>query len=347
MKRNLLFLTAFFAALCLNLNAQTHLKNDPKNIVWVTFDKYDTKGQPINECKSGPQTSIVDSTLESNEVKADYTQNGKFGKCVTLTTKNQPWEGDALFIPYDASWKPIDNTVTLAAWVNPVAVYDWADVVAWGTDAGGHDQNIAYALGYNASGAITFTINWGSGGGGGPVMNGATAGSVVAGQWQHIAVVWDGITATFYLDGAEVGAESPTAPQVLQADYIDYMIIGVGYGGGNEGINGKVDEVRIINRNLSAGEIDTLAFEKERVTTGINDLASNKSYSVRYSDASKLLTVNAINGVKNVIVYDVTGKAILKETANQKSKNISTSGLKPGVYIVKINGAYSSKFVVR
>jgi len=76
------------------------------------------------------------------------------------------------------------------------------------------------------------------------------------GQWAHVAVTFDGTTATIYLNGAPVAS----GPFTL-ADKADARI-GIGNthgGGGGEVFVGDIDEVQIYNRALSPEEIAYLA----------------------------------------------------------------------------------------
>src|SRR3989344_8230350 len=73
-------------------------------------------------------------------------------------------------------------------------------------------------------------------------------------KWQHVAVSWNGANATFYANGVAQG--SPVLSAVPTANAVSISI-------GNEttndrDFNGLIDEVRVYNRALSAGEIQTL-----------------------------------------------------------------------------------------
>ena len=73
------------------------------------------------------------------------------------------------------------------------------------------------------------------------------------GQWQHVAATYDGTTARFYVDGVET-ASAPYAGNVGDGNS---WRIGA-YGAPATGFfDGSVDNVRIYDRALSAGEIET------------------------------------------------------------------------------------------
>jgi hypothetical protein len=76
--------------------------------------------------------------------------------------------------------------------------------------------------------------------------------------WVHVAVTWDGKTVRLYQDGGEVGALSYTGPMGTS----DRPVI-LGNNANQKGIDqplgGRLDEVRLYDRGLSASEISALA----------------------------------------------------------------------------------------
>lgn len=80
-------------------------------------------------------------------------------------------------------------------------------------------------------------------------------GAVSLGEWQHVAITWDGATVTFYRDGEAVG----TAPGLHELrDSTRWLYIG-----NNklrtQDFDGRIDEVKIFDRVLSAAELQELA----------------------------------------------------------------------------------------
>ena len=73
----------------------------------------------------------------------------------------------------------------------------------------------------------------------------------VTGQWQHVAATYDGTVARYYVDGLEVAARATSG----SVGTSNTWRIGA-YGGTPGGFfDGVVDDVRIYNRALSAGEV--------------------------------------------------------------------------------------------
>jgi hypothetical protein len=80
-------------------------------------------------------------------------------------------------------------------------------------------------------------------------------GKIMAGSWQHIAVVKSGVNVTFYINGMNAGSKRLSSARIRNND----QPFSIGYEpNNNRYFNGSVDEVRIYNRSLSAAEISDL-----------------------------------------------------------------------------------------
>ncbi len=76
--------------------------------------------------------------------------------------------------------------------------------------------------------------------------------SPTVGAWQHVAATFDGITARYYIDGAEVASRAASG----SVGSSNTWRIGA-YGSTPAGfLDGVVDDVRIYNRALSPGEVE-------------------------------------------------------------------------------------------
>jgi hypothetical protein len=85
-----------------------------------------------------------------------------------------------------------------------------------------------------------------------------TSGGVLPiGQWKHIAVTYDGTTATMYIDSEETSDGDFTFGPTTDA----IIMIGADEGGGNNGFNGTIDELRLYNTALTQQEIQVAMLE--------------------------------------------------------------------------------------
>jgi YD repeat-containing protein len=76
-----------------------------------------------------------------------------------------------------------------------------------------------------------------------------------AGSWHHVAYTYDGTTHTLYIDGVSAGT-STASPQTAA---VTSFVLGRWNGGPGEYFAGKLDELRVYSRTLSATEIAGLA----------------------------------------------------------------------------------------
>ncbi len=80
------------------------------------------------------------------------------------------------------------------------------------------------------------------------------SGYWVRGEWQHIGLTYDGTTARLYADGVEVGSAAKTWNLIPSRAHIGRQV-----NDAFEYWSGSVDEVRIYDRALTAGEMAWLA----------------------------------------------------------------------------------------
>lgn len=78
-----------------------------------------------------------------------------------------------------------------------------------------------------------------------------SGGTILTGQWYHVALVWTGSVVTLYVDGASVHSANSTGP-IYDADSY-YTRIGA-YGSSYYGFDGRIDEVRISSVAHDPGE---------------------------------------------------------------------------------------------
>ena len=72
------------------------------------------------------------------------------------------------------------------------------------------------------------------------------------GEWQHVAVTYDGTTTTMYIDGSPVGTSTAFS---LGPKTDAHVVFGAVDGSGNNPFNGAIDEVRIYDRALTADDM--------------------------------------------------------------------------------------------
>ncbi len=168
---------------------------------------------------------------------ATWTTSGHSGSALTFG-------GSARVTVPDANELDLTAAMTLEAWVYPTAVpTDWSTVILKE-----NSPSLAYAL-YAGTPANRPE---------GYVNNGAdrgTTGTAALPQntWTHLATTYDGATLRLYVNGTQVASQAVTGAIRTSSGVLS---IG-GNGVWGEYFSGRLDEVRIYNRALSAAEVQT------------------------------------------------------------------------------------------
>lgn len=189
---------------------------------------------------AGSGTTAADSSGANNSGTLNgptWTNSGKYGKALLFDGVN-----DIVHVADSASLD-LTTAMTLEAWVYPtVTVSGWKAILQKEVDAyllsAGSDANVP-ALGGTFNGVCCTNVY---------------APAVLAiNTWTHVAGTWDGTTERLYINGVQVA--SSAANGTLQVNANPVRIGGNTYG--TEFFKGRIDEVRIYNRALTASEIIT------------------------------------------------------------------------------------------
>jgi chitodextrinase len=190
----------------------------------------------FNEGSGG---TVTDSSGNGNAgviSGATWTTQGRFGQALDFNGINN------LIVVAGSGSLNLTSGMTLEAWVYPTASQTgWRTVMQREVDA--YFLNASTSAGALRPGGGA-TIN-----GGVSTVTGPTA--VPVGVWTHLAITHDGTTLTFYVNGTAVATQS--ASGAIETNANSLRIGGnVPYG---EFFQGRIDEVRVYNRSLSAAEI--------------------------------------------------------------------------------------------
>jgi len=170
-----------FLVLLVGLGVGSASAADPDLIGWWKFDE-------------GAGTIAADSSGLGNDGKfgpegAPKWVAGKFGGAIYLDGAD-----DYINIDVIANDMPANNNITVSAWVMQTTP-DAGNVIGGNESGGGHD----FIFGVTAGGQLLIEAdtvhNYGSG------LN--------DGQWHMITYVRNGTTAYLYIDGVQVGTETP------------------------------------------------------------------------------------------------------------------------------------------
>jgi endoglucanase len=211
------------------------------------------------------------------------------------------------------------SSATVAAWVYLDTVSNWARVFDFGTGTGNYMFLVPKS---GATGHVHFAITTGSGEQG---IDGAAALST--GVWTHVAVTIANGVGILYVNGVEVGRNSsmtltPNSLGATTQNYIGKSQWADPY------LDGRVDDFRIYDQTLSAGELAT-----------IMNSGSATAPTVATQASANPSTVTGTMCSLSVLGADAGGEANLIYTW-------STTGAPPAAVAFSVNGTNDAKNTV-
>ena len=167
-----------------------------------------------------------------------WSAAGRFGRALSFDGVND------LVSVADAASLDLTTGMTIEAWVNPVALSGWRTVALKAVPGG-----LSYAL-YAHDGAPrpAGTVNTG-----GSDLSAIGTAALPLNTWTHLAVTFGSGTLRLYVNGVLIGTRAVAGSLTTSANV---LTIG-GNGVWSEWFGGLIDEVRIYNRALTQGEIQT------------------------------------------------------------------------------------------
>ena len=218
---------------------------------------FDGAANGANATDSGPLNLLETNTgTTTATVGKDGDTNGAYN--LNGTTQN--------FVNSTPYGLPLGNHPrTMCGWMNPSAlpaINTHAYIAAYGNSVT-PALNSAFAIGiYKDDGtnmpAGTYIVN---------AIQGSTMAadnlvltSIPLNTWSHICAVYDGTNSILYYDGKQLGTKALSLVTALNSLNTPTLTIG-SYTASNERFSGKIDDVRIYNRALSANQIRQLAVQ--------------------------------------------------------------------------------------
>ncbi len=214
---------------------------------------------------------------------------GKFGSAVQL---NGGSPANYVQLPQGIVTGLTDFTI--AAWVNPAAVPNWARVFDFGTGETAY-MFITVSAGGTNNPRYAITIS-----GNGNEQRLDAPGPLPLNQWTHLAVTLSGSTGTLYVNGAAVDTNTAMTlnPSSLPATTQDY--VGKSQFPPDPVLDSAVDEVQIYDRALSADEVQSL-------TTSAGGTAGGGNVAwYRFDEAKGDVAVDSSGHGRNGTIVPVT-----------------------------------------
>jgi hypothetical protein len=207
----------------------------PGLITWYKFDQ--TGG-----------TAVADSSGDFNH----GTMNGGAAWTTGNVGNAADLNGTNGYIALPSGIVSGTDTITIAAWVNLDRVNNWTRIFDFGS---GTSTNMFLTPRNGANGKIRFAIK--NNGSSEQIIDGQSA--LLAGGWHHVAVTLNGSTGTLYVDGTQVGSNTSMTIKPSDLGPTTQNWIGRSQYTSDPYLDGRVDDFRIYNQALSAGEIAALA----------------------------------------------------------------------------------------
>lgn len=168
---------------------------------------------------------------------------------------------------------------------------------------------------------------------------------------------------TFLADGKYFYMNSNTVLDIAESKDSSYIKIGSGYSTDylrSNFFNGKIDDIRIYNRNLSIDELTDLYRENPPVVNVENPYAKSAFFNATSiqevkNEIQKLdfypnpvhNVINIDSNMKTIEIYNISG--IKQNIINDNYGKIDVSSLMPGMYIIKAENydgdLFSNKFI--
>lgn len=193
----------------------------------------ETSGQTVSDSSANVNNGTLGTTSAVNTEDPVWTTSGRFIGALNFDGSN-----DNVTVP-DSDSLDISDQVTIELWINKDTNKSQSYLSKGVYVTSGGDE---YAL-YENDTTGTLRFRWG-----GTIVS--SASPVLTGNWNHIVGTYDGTTARLYVNGVE--SANAAAFSMLNAGG-DPLYIGRNSSGFYA--DGKIDDVVVYNRALSAGEV--------------------------------------------------------------------------------------------
>lgn len=168
----------------------------------------------------------------------------------------------------------------------------------------------------------------------------SSSASIQEDIWHHYLVVYDGSTATLYLNGiptgqrANWGSINDINTDVLIGASFDENIPGIFY-------HGTIDDIRIYNRAVNTEEV--IALSNEQITS-VNDGINKLNISINPIPAINTVTIqHPHNTLTQIHLLDLNGRHLMTTQSTTGETQFDLSALPEGIYLVHlVNEKYNA-----
>ena len=171
-------------------------------------------------------------------------------------------------------------------------------------------------------------------------------------DWHFFAATYDtamGLnfdSIKIYVDGAFVTTTTVaySGPSDVNTGDTTTFQIGVGHYECPRYFNGKIDDIGVWNRALSATELNAL-YRYHSWSTSVGEVNNYETVKISPNPATGTVVVTSSVRINKIDLKDIWGRTVLSETADNVTATIDVSKLAGGLYFVRINDAFTQKLV--
>jgi len=176
--------------------------------------------------------------LELSSGSADWVADNGSGKALEF-------DGETAFtIEKTDALASFVDTITVGAWVRPSALDGWRNIAEMDGDA-----NQSWKVGFNNANPVFTTYH---------VKDHTASGTMELDVWQHIAYVYDGANANFYIDGAHDSEIAGNGIFDTSGDTVVSLDVGWRSTSQTSFMSGAMDQLWISTDAKSAAEVKEL-----------------------------------------------------------------------------------------
>ncbi|MDP6419553.1 MAG: FlgD immunoglobulin-like domain containing protein [Candidatus Krumholzibacteria bacterium] len=197
------------------------------------------------------------------------------------------------------------HEITVAIRLRPDSFEEWGGYLSCLHDTGDYEKG--WCLGSRNDHYSFALISWSSSG----LTYLQAPQAALAGEWVHLAGVYDGSTMTLYVDGQAVASSGEQSGFIDYASDGDYVI--GAYQDDDEffPLDGRLSDARVYARALSAAEISVLADPSTSAPGSPRILALSRPWPNPFNPETRLRVRVPEGGTTlHVAIYDVRGREI-------------------------------------
>lgn len=242
---------------------------------------------------------------------------------------------DFISVPNESKIKP-DFPFTISLWAKIDAFSNASSVIYASDETIGIYSG--FWIGYLPTGEVSAGYGDGLGQGGSHRITRHSGTTIDTSSWYNITAVYNELNdIDLYIDCQEYeGSYSGSASNMVNLGANGVIGRNLGHHA-NSYHNGKIDDIRIYNKALSASELDSLCNESNPFL-GITESKNSSSINIFPNPTSGIINLNMDSYTSEYLVkiLNSTGQVMIEKKLNAENEIIDLIDLSPGIYFVHV-----------